>query len=692
MRARSTLFVSAASCAFIASAASAQDADQGGDVVKDQIIVTASPIGRSTGETIIGVQVITAEELDRSAVNTIGETLRREPGVSSTFFGPGASRPVIRGLGGNRISVLDNGIGSLDASTTSPDHAVAVEPAAAERIEIVRGAATLLYGSSAAGGVVNVISGRAPQSVPEGGIGGAFRAGGSTTDAGVNLAGALDIKAFEIGDGAIVTHFEGAFRDAGDYNIPDFELSDALREEIIAEGETPDDARDRQRNSNLETSSGSVGASFVQGDSFFGFSASAIDTTYGVPGVEIQPDGSGPTIDLEQRRLDFNSAWNGDLGPFRTLRLRVGYADYEHQEFEPSGEPGTLFEVEGWEGRLELVQKPWSVGAGVINGALGFQWREQGFSAIGDEAFVPPVDTTQYGVFALQDYEVGRWRFDIGGRFEATDHLSEQLGIARGFDAFSVSGGVSFKPSDLVFIGVTGLRTERAPSPEELFSNGFHLATGVFELGDPDLELEVARGVEGTVKIGGERLAIVLNGFYTSYRGFIFDAETGAFEVNDEGEEFPVLQFTASDATFVGFEAQVEAELAKFGAFDIHADAAIDFVRARAEESTTGDLPRIPPLEGLIGVDARSSFVDMRGEVEFAARQNRVGAFELPTDGYALFNAYVTLRPFAQTEGLAVQVSAENLLNDEARLHTSFLKDRVPLPGRNFRVALTGRF
>ena len=208
----------------LTSAASAQE-----DVLRDEIIVTASPIARSVGETIVGATILKGDDLERSLQGTIGETLSRQPGISSSFFGPGASRPLIRGLGGDRISVLDSGIGAIDASSTSPDHAVAVEPATAERIEIVRGVSTLLYGSSAAGGVVNVFSGRIPEKVPEGGADGALRIGKTTVDDGVEAAGGFDVDLGRVGAGRLVFHGEGAYREADDYRIPGFVESARLR-------------------------------------------------------------------------------------------------------------------------------------------------------------------------------------------------------------------------------------------------------------------------------------------------------------------------------------------------------------------------------------------------------------------------------------------------------------------------------
>lgn len=687
MSARTAFYLAAAAAPIIIFAAAPAAAQTEDELKRDEIVVTASPIGRSTQETIIGAQVIDEEALQQRNANTIGELLRREPGVASTFFGPGASRPVIRGLGGDRISVLDAGIGSIDAAATSPDHAVAVEPATASRVEIVRGTGTLLYGSSAAGGVVNVISGRIPREIPEGGFDGAIRIGGATAAKSVETTGGFDAKIADFGGGAIVLHGEAAWRDAGDYKIPGFEQSTRLREQLIADGEAPDDASGKQRSSAYRTRSASVGASFIDGDSFAGLAISRVDTAYDIPGVETEDDGSGPSIDLEQKRIDFDSALNRDIGPFKSARLRIGYGNYAHQEFEPDGEPGTIFENEGWEGRFELVQKD----AGKLAGALGLQWRKRDFAAIGDEAFVSPTESFQWGVFTVQDLTLGDWRLEAGARFEQTAHDNVVFG-KRDFGAVSFSGGVAYKPSDFVFVGVTGFRSERAPSPEELFSDGLHLATAAFEVGDPDLGIETGRGVEATAKIGGERLSFTVNGFYTSYKDFIFDNNSGLTDFTDEGEELPVLEFIATDAVFKGFEAQIEAELFHAGPFDIHGDASVDFVRATADASATGDLPRIPPLHGLLGLEANSTMFDARAEIEFAGEQNRIGDLELPSDSYTLYNLYFTLRPIKSVQTIAVRLSAENLTNEEARTHTSFLKDRVPLPGRNFKLALTASF
>jgi len=314
-------------------------------------------------------------------------------------------------------------------------------------------------------------------------------------------------------------------------------------------------------------------------------------------------------------------------------------------------------------------------------------FRSRDFSAVGEEAFVPPTETSQFGIFALKDYETGPVRFELGGRYESTSHEVVETGFERNFDSFSVSGGVGFTPQEHIFFGVSGFRTERAPSTEELFSNGPHLATDAFELGDPTLEEEVGRGVEATARYHNDRFSLALNGFYTSYNDFIYEVETGDIE-----DGLSVFAFQADDATFRGFEFEAEAELFKVGKFDIHADGAVDFVRATVDVDGNDNLPRIPPLTLLAGIEAKSVHGDFRFEVEHANEQDNVTEFELPTDSYTVLNTYVTLRPFHETSGLAIRLAATNLTNEEVRLHTSFLKDLVPLPGRNFRISVTGRF
>ncbi len=698
------------------------------DVERDQIIVTASPLERTVDETIIGTSVVDKEELARNFQNTVAEAIAREPGISTTYFGAAASRPIIRGLGDDRISVLDNGIGAIDASVTSPDHAVAIDPASADQVEIVRGTSMLLYGSSAAGGVVNVISGRIPTEVPEDDIDVSATLGLSTADSGFDGAGAFDVKVGDLGGGAVVLHADGFYREADDYDIPGFAESAILR--ALEDDDDDDDDHDDDdeafgtaENTFFETHGVSGGMSWVGENGYFGVSGTVINSEYGLPGGhehghddddDDAEEEEGGFIDLQQRRIDVAGEYRFDGGWLEKATVRAGFADYEHAEFEGPDEIGTVFSNEGVEARIELVNREKDFLGGTLRGAQGVQLRFSEFSAIGEEAFVPPADTSQYGFFALKELSLGKLRLELGGRYEHTEHEVQDSdfdglvpsGFSTSFDGFSVSGGVGYQATEEIFMGVTGFRTERAPYSTELFANGPHLATDAFEIGDPTLEEEVGAGVEGTVRYVNERLRLAVNGFYTSYQDFVILDETGQFALEDEitetfiivdmladdEEGLPVFQFLQDDVDFYGFEAEAEAELFRTGGLNFFGDAGVDYVRATRDGGLDEDLPRIPPLSAVFGLEARHELGDLRFEVEVVSEQDDVSAFELPTEGYELFNLYATFRPMGPESPIAVRMSATNLTDEEARIHSSFLKDILPVRGRNFRIAVSADF
>ena len=680
----------------------------------EEIVVSGAFEGRKLGETILGATILTQDEILRQLNGTIGETLRSQPGISSTFFGPGASRPVIRGLGGDRIRVLDNGLGTIDASATSPDHAVAVEAALAERIEILRGTAMLIYGSSAAGGVVNVIDGRIPSTVPEGGFEGAVRYGYSTVDNGHEATAAFNALVSDGPAARIILHGDYFYRNTDDYDIPGFAESERLRAleeaEEEEEGEEHDEEEEEEafgtvENSSVETKGGSGGLSFIFDNGFIGFNVRQLDSLYGVPGGhheeghheeegeeeeeehdEEEEEEEVIRIDLDQTRYDINGEFSGDFGWFSKAKFRFGYSNYEHQELE-GDEIGTLFSNEGWEGRLDLVEK----GSENWKGSTGIQIRTRDFSAIGEEAFVPPADSSQVGIYTVKEYTSGQWRFDFGGRYEHTSYDVDSLGIERSFDGFSGSVGAGYDVSEEAFFGVTVFRTERAPSTEELFSNGPHLATNAFEVGNPDFGLETALGTEATFTYATGPFSFVANAYFTSYDDFIYEVAT-----DREEDELPVFEFRANDAQIYGFEAKAEFHVGSYnwdqlGEVDIHLDGQFDFVEADLDRGGNDELPRLPPSSFLFGIDARSETFDFRTEVEVYGEVNNVSTGELPTDGYAFWNAYLTVRPF-ENKNLSFDIRATNLTDSEGRQHTSFLKDLLPLPGRNIRAAFRAAF
>ena len=670
----------------VSAAASAQDA------LNDEIIVTGSPLLRSVDEAITGVSVLTGEELSRRLAGTIGETLKNEPGVSSTFFGAGASRPIIRGQGGDRVRVLLNGIGSIDASSASPDHAVAAEPAQAERIEVLRGASLLRYGSSGSGGIINVIDGRIPTELPEDGIDGAVRIGASSVDNGREAAGSVDF-----GAGNLVFHVDGTFRETDDYEIPGFAESAEFRaleeaeEGGEEEGEEEEEAFGSLDNSQTKSTSITGGVSYVGERGFFGVAVHKFDSDYGIPGgheegeEEEEEEGEEEegeeqvTIDLDQTRLDLNGALEFD-GFIEKVQFFGGYADYEHTEFEAPGEVGTVFTNEGYEARLEAIQREnngWAA-------AYGIQLRNRDFSAIGEEAFVPPTETDQIGIYTFQEIELGQFHLEGAARYENTQQENSVTNQDVDFDLISLSAGGDVHLTEAIRFGGTVFRTERAPTTEELFSDGPHLATSQFEIGDPNLGKETATGVEAALRYRQDGRYLTLNAFYTDYSDYIFETETGEVE-----DGLDVFQFVGEDATFRGFEVQGGADLAQFGSFTLKADALAEYVRAKTD---SGDLPRIPPLSVLTGIEADSERFNFRAELDYAAEQNKIEVFEIPTDDYALVNLFATWRAPAGTQDVRLSLSVLNLLDDDARQHTSFLKDTVPLPGRNVRFSIASSF
>ncbi|GHB00450.1 TonB-dependent receptor [Algimonas arctica] len=648
---------------------------------EDEIIVTGSPLARSVDEAITGVSVISGADLDQRLASSIGETLKYEPGLSSTFFGAGASRPIIRGQGSDRVRVLTNGIGSIDASSASPDHAVSVEPAQAERIEILRGAGVLRYGSSGAGGIVNVIDERIPDVMPDG-TEANLRMSASSVDSGFEAAASIDQA---IGNN-FALHLDGTTRNANDYRIPDFAESAALRAEEEAE------VRGRLPNSFVESQSGTIGLSWIGERAKFGAALHRSESDYGIPGGHAHEDedeghddedhGEGGeeedenvTIGLRQTRIDVNGSVDMD-GLFERFQVFGGYADYTHTEFEGPGVVGTVFTNEGFEARAELIQAE----RGNWTAAHGVQLRTRDFAAIGDEAFVPPTTTKQYAAYTFHEWEQGPLHLEGAGRIEVTQQTDDTLNRDVDFTALSVSVGLDRHINDAIRIGGTVFRSERAPSTEELFSNGPHLATEAFEVGDATLGKEVSTGGELAFRHREGSHSLTVNLFYTDYEDFIFNRETGA-----EEDGLPVFQSTAADAKFYGFEVQGALDLYTGRTWSASVDGLAEYVRA---ETDAGDLPRIPPLSILAGVEAKTDNLSLRAEVDWNDRQDRTAAFERATQSYTLVNLFSTYR-FGDRMTFAVGV--HNLLDRDARQHTSFLKDTVPLPGRNVRFTVSAK-
>lgn len=676
-------------------------------VLADELFVTASADPRSQLEVAQPTSVLAGAELDLKRQATLGETLADEPGVSSTYFGPGASRPVIRGLGGERVRVLTDGVGSGDAAGLSPDHAVSADPLAAERIEVIRGPATLLYGSSAVGGVVNVLDGRIPSYVPGQAMTGQVEVeGGSVSDSRAGAA-SLDGGLGRPGGGGFAWHVDYSRRETDDYEIPGFGPLDPEEREESEPG--------LLANSALETESGALGASWVGDRGYFGVAVSGFDTLYGIPGhgheheegeeheedeeheegEEHEEDEEGVSIDLEQRRVDLRGEitdLSGTVGQglFRGLKLRLGVADYEHVELE-GAEVGTRFDNESWEARLELVQRR----RGRLSGSIGLQGSSSDFVAIGEEAFVPPSVTDTLALFTFQEVELrDDLRLQLGARVESQEIDPESAANrpleARSGEALSGSAGLVWDVGDRWSVGASAARTERQPNATELFALGPHAATRTFEIGDPGLDDETSLGLDLSLRKRRGRLTGVVNLFANRFDGYIFEAFTGEVE-----DDLDVVRFSQRDADFYGAELDAVARLAEIADGHLDLTFGVDLVRGELERAGPGeseDLPRIPPLTGRLGLEFHHGPYRAGVEVTRAEEQDRVATNETPTDGYTLLGATFSYRLFLGTTVTDVIVRGRNLTDEEARNHVSFLKDEAPLPGRDVSVALRVSF
>jgi iron complex outermembrane receptor protein len=653
------------------------------DVHHETVVVTAQSDARSASELARPVAVLDGEQLRLRMEPTLGETLAQLPGVSSTYFGPGASRPIIRGIGGDRIRVLQDGIGTMDASSTSPDHAVSFDPIGADRVEVVRGPATLLYGSSAVGGVVNTIDKRIPDIAQDHMASGVVDLAGGTVSDERSGAGAL-----QLGKGPFIVRGDYARRETDDLDIPGFAESAALRAEEEEEGgggeEEHAEAFGTLPNSAIESTSGSVSATLVGVEGFIGVSASAFDTLFGIPGghaheeEEAGAEEEGPVrSDLEQRRLDIRGGYTQPFGGFRAAKLRFGVADYQHQELE-GDEIGTTFNNDAWEGRLELLHKPW----GPVSGSFGAQLLSRDFEAIGAEAFVPPTETRAWALFAFEEVGTGALKGQFGARFEhqGVDAVGESP-LSRSFDGLSGSAGFVWNATEGYGVAVTVARSVKLPNAEELYSNGPHIATRAFEIGDPDLDKETSFGVDLALRKNTGRFTGALTLFGNWFDKYIFDELTG-----EEEDGLTVVQFVQRDAQFLGAEVEAHIDLYESEPHHLDLELSGDLVRATLTDEDE-DLPRIPPTRYGAALHYQTDKWNARFEVRGALEQDRIGAFERPTEGYTFLNASLGYRFFLRGRGiLDLLVRGTNLTDEEGRVHSSFLKDFVPLPGRDFRL------
>jgi iron complex outermembrane receptor protein len=661
-----------------------------------EVVVTGNPLGSSLFDMATPTSVLDGTELRLKGQSSLGETLRDTPGVSSTYFGPGASRPIIRGLDGDRIRILQGSVGTLDASGLSYDHAVPIDPLAVSRVEVVRGAAALMYGGSAVGGVVNVLTNRVPD-MPKEGVDGAFemRAGGAELE----RAGSVVLDA---GNGRFALHADGFWRAASDLRIPGFARSARQRADDAINNPTLPQPYGIVPNTGGRTNGGSLGGSMTFDRGYLGMSYTNHSSNYGSP-LE-----TNVRIDLHSDRYDLAGELRDLAGPFRAIKVKAAYTDYVHREID-GGVVGTNFLNKGFEGHLEATHKP----LGRLTGVLGFTAGNARFSALGDEAFVPNTRTRTQALYVYEELPIDALKFTFGARVESSridsagDQAIQNLADpANPVPRFAASDSKRFRGTSASFGTVYNIdgrwalsgnlaRTERAPTFYELFSNGPHVATGAFEVGNANLGLEKSTAFDAGLKWREGPHSASLSAFTTRFSNYIFLGGTGnrrsgdgAFEdavnpgtsTSGETELLGEATFRAVPARFTGLEAQTHIHLMERpGALFLELKG--DLVRAT--NLLTGEgLPRIPPRRLGVALGYAQSGYSVRLEVNHSAAQNRVPAGEATTAAYTLVNVYATYRTRIAGKSVTAWLRATNLTDREARLATSFLREIVPLGGR----------
>ena len=667
----------------LAPNASSFAADREKPVELGTSVVSASALDSKVNEMTSPAEVLQGEALVMRRESTLGETLNGLPGVHSSSFGAGASRPVIRGLDGARVKVLSDGVDVLDASTISPDHAVTSEPLLAERIEVLKGPATLLYGGGAIGGVVNVIDRKIPTYVPEKGYEGELELrANSVANQG---AGVFGITA---GSGNFAVRAEGTKRQDDEYEIPG--------------------SPGKQAGSFNDTDSYTLGASFIGERGFLGAAYGEQNLSYGLlahehadchtHGVrdwhcsghdeaqdehddhehehehEHEHDHAGvPYIKMKQKRWDLRGELNDPLPGFELAKLRVGHSDYTHDEIE-GGEAATTFNNKATDARLELTHQPLFGWRGVV----GAQTLRRDFEALGEEAYVPPTLTRNHALFLLEEYSVGEWRYELGLRHEWQD-IDAQGAQDTSHSGTSVSAGAVWTFAPQYSLGFSLSRSQRLPTAEELYANGPHAATRTVELGDVDLDEETSHNAELTLRKFAGRTTFTLGVFRNQVSDFIYAADTG----HEVGGGYREIEYRQQDAVLTGVEGSVTYALT--GTTDVTLFG--DHVRGKLKGGA--DLPRIPADR--LGVRLNQVFTPaVSGELEFyrLQRQDETASYETETAGYNMLGAGLTYRGSMTAADYQLFIKGSNLLDERGRNHSSFIKDDVLIPGRNLTVGV----
>ncbi len=664
----------------------------------EEMTVYSNAVKQTTTKSTRPVNILSGDDLRNKVGQTIGDTLSNELGVTNQSFGAGVGSPVIRGQAGPRVRIMQNSLGNNDLSSLSPDHANGVDPVIAERVEVLRGPSTLLYGNGAIGGIVNVIDNRIPESVPEKMIGGA---GEQRYDSATNeSASALKLEG---GKKNFAYHVDGFYRDQNNTHIGGLAIDEAaVRQhdpsfksiapgELINSGGFIDNSQARARG-------GSVGMSYVGDAGLVGAAANQFEKLYG-----IAPDGHGEapvTVDLKQTKYDLKGQLNKPFAFAEEIRMKFGYTDYRHTELD-GGTPGTTFLNEAYESRLEFEHKPFAN----LKGVFGFQSVNNQFEGLGEEGrIVPKSDIESYTLFGVESLKKGDFTFDFGARIELSQITPDDR---KAVSYVPVSGSASalWDIDDHHQVSMAFTHSERAAQIQELFSDGFHHATRSYELGNANLKKELSENIDLGYRFNDDWVSAEINLFHNWVSNYIyqqrsstslFNAGDGTIAVlNDNGvpldlqgtpfecmECFPVLNSQQADATFKGFEAQATFTLMQnnYGALDLTLFG--DYTRGTFNNAK--DVPRMPPLRYGMQLSYEKNEWSANARLTRAEAQTNPGENETPTDSYLLLNLLGQYH-LTDLHGVDIMLFAKgkNMLNENIRNSTSYLRNFAPEPGRS---------
>lgn len=694
----------------------------------ETVVVYASALHKNSLEMISPVSVLSGDELKNKSKPTLGETLKGLPGVNASYFGPVSSSPIIRGLDGPRVKITQNGLDASDASRIGPDHATSSDSLAAEQIEVLRGPSTLLYGSGAIGGVVNVVDNRIPTSNLDD-LSGAAEYSHDTVSNSNTVAAKL-----ETGNDGFNFHFDGTKRSGDDYETPTFSITDE-------DGDV--ETANTVENTFIDSDTFNVGTSYVGDHLTVGFSYGSIETDYGIPGHEHHDhDHEGETEEehddhaeeeeesvyahLEQDRWQGLISYALDNNWVENINLRVGYTDYSHSEIE-DGEIGTTFKNETTEARLNVEHKlaQW-------HGMIGYHYSESDYDAIGEEAFTPASVTTTHALYLLEEREFGDVTVELGARIEdyeitstitETEHdhshdeeeedhdegEEESIAYSESFTNVSASVGAIWQYTPGQSVALSLSHSERAPLSAELLSNGLHIATGTYEVGlgyhiednevhfEPaDIKQEKSTNLDLSFRRFSGHFGYTVNFFYNDIENFYYQQNTGLVYDEEDGLEsaigahddaVAVYQFASKDAELYGIEFDVHYQIDPSAMIKVFGDS----TRAKLKDDA-GNLPRIPANK--LGSELQYNLGDLQltltGTHYF--EQDDISAFETKTDGYTIVDAQANYQLSLGAIDTQLYLNVDNITDELGFVHSSFIKDKAPLPGRNFRFGIRGYF